>query len=137
MIVGTMDEIRIDPKVFETSAEDLCKLQKDDGKISPSISPTRRKRESWFVKFVPGSLIVAVAHLPGKALHVALAVYFQATVSRSSSVKLTPTLLRRFGVAPSSLPRILATLEKARTVRVVRKRGCCPIVTLRNVGENP
>src|SRR5687768_6050950 len=48
---------------------------------------------------VPMSWLERAANLPGKALHVAVAIRFQAGLTGQKSFRLPPALLRRFGVS--------------------------------------
>ena len=73
----------------------------------------------------------AAGSLPGKALHVAVAIRFLHGFDLSSStVRLKPSALRRLGVKKDSARRALGHLESAGLVRVDRRRGRAPIVTI-------
>lgn len=70
------------------------------------------------------------ARLPGKVLGVALLLWFMHGMSGGKAVKLTPTLLERFGIGRKAGYRAVAVLEAAGLVRAERHKGRCPEVTL-------
>jgi hypothetical protein len=91
----------------------------------------RHKRGEWFIKGpIPGDWVGRAAALPGKALHVALAVWLAASLGRGRVAKLTGKGLARFGVRPDAGRRALATLQTAGLVKVDRGAGRCPVVTI-------
>ena len=75
------------------------------------------------------------ARLPGRALHVALAVRHQSALKRSSTVTLPNKQLVEFGVDRDTKRRGLAALEAAGLLIVERKPGRNPIVTIVEVSE--
>jgi hypothetical protein len=66
------------------------------------------------------------ARLPGKSLHVAVALWFLADSKRERRVELTNVSARRFGVDRNGKYRALAWLEKAGLISVARKLGRSP-----------
>src|SRR5689334_1753578 len=70
------------------------------------------------------------ARLPGRALHVALALRHQSALKRSQTVTLPNRQLAEFGLDRDAKRRGLAALENARLVIVERKPGRNPIVTI-------
>jgi DNA-binding MarR family transcriptional regulator len=70
------------------------------------------------------------SNLPGKALHVALAIRYRCAVERTRTVKLASALLRKFGVERDAKARALRQLEAAGLIRVSRQRGRNPFVTV-------
>ena len=77
----------------------------------------------------------------GRALHVALALWYLAGLENRNTVKPTWAVWRRFGVSPDASRRGLAALEAAGLVAVERHRGRCPLVTILEVvserGDEP
>jgi hypothetical protein len=73
------------------------------------------------------------ARQPGRALHVAIALWFIAGLTKTREVKLATAPLAEFGVNRHAGYRGLAALEAAQLVEVVRHRGRLPIVTLLEV----
>ncbi len=91
----------------------------------------RQRDRTWFVKGpIPGDWLEQAAAQPGKALHVALALWYLAGLQKSDQVTLTRKPLRLFSVLPDSGRRGLAALEKAGLVQVNRRNGRCPRVTI-------
>ena len=68
--------------------------------------------------------------LPGKSLHVALALWHLSGLRSSKTVKLSRDVLLGLGVAPDAAARGLLRLEGVGLVKVARHRGRLPVVTL-------
>lgn len=102
----------------------------------PTNRPKRRTRP-----FVRGPIDLQWLHraavLPGRALHVGLALHYLVGVERSHTVKLRRTVVERFGVNRHAEYRALRVLEAAGLVSVQRKPGARPIVTLVPVPAPP
>jgi hypothetical protein len=93
--------------------------------------PPRHRAGQWFILGpLPGDWIGRAAKLPGKALAVALALWFAAGLAKSRTIKLTAASLDRFVVNRYSAYRGLGALERAGLVTVERHAGRCPMVTL-------
>jgi len=98
--------------------------------------PLRRKRRGWFLKGpIPGEWLSKVVQLPGRALNVAIALWFLAGVAKSRRIKPTWATWQRFGVSPDTGRRGLAALEHAGLVAVDRHSGRCPLVTILEVRD--
>lgn len=98
-----------------------------------SLAPKRAKRRitGWFIRGpIPGDWIARAAVLPGKSLHVALAVCYLAGLRRPEGIRLCPRTLAKFGVSAKTGRAALAHLEAAGLVEVDRGRGRCPRVTV-------
>ncbi len=94
-------------------------------------TPSRRRPQGRFLKGpIPLAWLRAAAQLPGKALHVGVALWFLVGVSGSSTVPLQPSLLRQFGVDRHAGYRAVHALEGAALVQVRRHRGRAPMVTV-------
>lgn len=91
----------------------------------------RHKTGEWFVKGpIPGEWLSEAAKLPGRVLHVGVALWFAAGLSKQREVKLTRQLLARFGIKPDAGRWALKKLETAGLVSVHRTSGRSPIVTI-------
>jgi hypothetical protein len=89
------------------------------------------KKGQMFLKGpIPYPFLTKVANLPGKALHVAIAVLFLSGLTKSKTVTLKNSLLRELGVSRYSGYRALKKIEQVGLVSVLRKHGRNPIVTL-------
>ena len=94
-------------------------------------TPSRRRPQGRFLKGpIPLVWRQAAAQLPGKALHVGIALWFLVGVQGSLTVPLTPSLLRQFGINRHAGYRAVHALEGAALVRVRRHRGRGPVVTV-------
>lgn len=104
---------------------------KYDGATGPKVIGTRRTRGPK-QRFIRGPLslgwISRAAKLPGQALHVALWLSYQSGLHRSLTVKLRGQ--DAFGVTRWASSRALEVLEDAGLVRVERRPGKAPVVTL-------
>lgn len=102
----------------------------------PSRPPRHRPGERFLKGPIPLGWLIRAAGLPGKALQVALAIWYRAGVERTGSITLTTTLTQTFNVDRYAKRRALAALEKAKLVTVQRTDGRNPQVTILDV-ENP
>jgi hypothetical protein len=116
--------MRIDLEQFRRNTPD--ELQSPKQKRRP-----RRTSVDWFLKGpIPGKWIEAAASLPGRALHVGLAVWVAAVMDHSNRARLTRRHLARFAVPYDAGRRGLLVLERAGLVYAERHTGRCPVVTL-------
>ena len=83
---------------------------------------------------IPWTWLETAMRLPGKALHVGVAIWFHAGLQRRGDVALSLTSFERLGFDRTTASRGLTTLERAGLVRVERHPGRKPIVTLLEVG---
>jgi len=74
--------------------------------------------------------LMKASQQPGKALSVAIAVWFLVGVSKTSTVKLSNKLLREFGVDRYAKSRALKQLSSAGLISVRQANGRSPIVTV-------
>ncbi len=108
-----------------------------DSLTSPRVrkGPPRHRPGEFFLKGpIPLNWLQIAAHQPGKAIIVALELWFRAGVERNRTIRISLTNLQ---VAPklsrSAASRGLGALEEAGLVTVVRKSGRKPAVTLQDV----
>ena len=115
------------------SSEFIRQMRITGGAVSskPIQSSAAPKPKGAFVKGpLPLEWISAASALPGKALHVALALWYLSGLRRSKTVVLTQKKLNLFGVSRQAGYRALMALEKRGLVSVIRRAGCCPRVTI-------
>ena len=74
--------------------------------------------------------LVRAAHLPGRTLHLALALRLLALSQHTLQVRLGNIASLQFGLDRNAKYRALACLEAARLVTVSRKLGRSPTVTI-------
>jgi hypothetical protein len=83
---------------------------------------------------IPIDWLLAAARLPGRSLHVAIALRVYGDREKSLVVPLSNISGKRFGLDRNAKYRGLAWLEAARLVSVRRRLGCSPIVTILDSG---
>ncbi len=117
----------------------MCRIDIERVRLGTSIIPTkqtltplkRHSRGSWFLKGpIPGDWLSQAAALPGKSLHVGLALWYLVGLNKQRGVTLTRAVLAKFAVMPDAGRRGLQQLEDAGLVVVQRHSGRCPRVTL-------
>jgi hypothetical protein len=96
-----------------------------------TLKPARPAKGERFLKGpVPLPWLERAASLPGKSLHVGVAVWYAAGLMRSRSVTLSNIAGLRFGLDRNAKYRALEWLEGAGLVAVERKPGRAPVVTI-------
>src|SRR5262249_33929289 len=114
--------------------------------MDPPPLPRPAKGELYLGGPIPMSWVERAAGLPGRAWHLACALWFQATVTppRSATVELAKKTRRRFGLqSRKTYYRALRSLEGAGLVRVEYRPGRPPLVTIlsaldaRDLAETP
>ncbi len=83
-----------------------------------------------FLKKTPLDPLQRAARLPGRALHVYLAVRHRCDLQREQTVTLPAAYLQAFGIGKDAKRRALAELETAGLIRVERFIGRTARVTL-------
>jgi DNA-binding transcriptional ArsR family regulator len=79
----------------------------------------------------------AAAKLPGKSMHLAVVLLRLTTVEQTDRVVLINRACERFGLDRNAKYRALLSLEAAGLIRVQRKQGQSPIVTIVTGGASP
>jgi hypothetical protein len=116
------DKLRIDRATVDDWLANTGK-----GKPVPA-SPVRKGK---FLRGpVPLAWLRCAAELPGKALAVGLMLWFLRGCRKRRTVRLTRRTLQRFGVGRKPGYRGLKNLEAAGLVRVRRRVGRSPVVTI-------
>lgn len=105
------------------------------GSTPPLEQPASTTRQ--IAKFIRGPInllwIQRAAVLPGRVLHVAVALRYQDGFKRGAQFRIQPSIMRGFGVSPSSLSRALVALERAGLVKVSRATGRAAEVVILSV----
>jgi len=121
-----------DPKNLQLSPEQVAQWT---AKAAVSRRPPRQ-----IGHFVMGPIPLAwlgpAARLPGKALAVGLAIWYQRGLRKSETVMLTGPILNQFGVDRHAKYRALTALENAGLVRVDRRMGKNPTVEILKTTES-
>jgi hypothetical protein len=99
--------------------------------------PRHAKGESFLKGPIPLAWLEAAARLPGRSLHAGLALWYAAGLTRSAVVPLSNLSGVRFGLDRNAKYRALEWLEGAGLVKVERKLGRAPVVTILQPGAPP
>lgn len=115
---------------------DLTRLRANPSMLPKKKRQPRKRLAGWFVKGpISGEWISRAANLPGKSLHIALAIQYSRGVT-GEPVVLASDLAERFGVRRrQTVFKALRTLEAAGLIRVDRARGRCPRVVVVSVAR--
>jgi hypothetical protein len=90
--------------------------------------PQNQPGEWFFHSRIPGRWLERAASLQCSALRVSLAIWHESSMRRSAVVCLPAKVLKRFGIR--RLDRGLAELERAGLVKVSRRKGRRPDITI-------
>lgn len=100
-------------------------------KLARSPRLPRPKAGEKFLKGpIPLNWISTAARLPGRSLHVAIAIWFTASLAKSATVSLSNLAGLPFGLDRNAKYRALAWLEEAGLIAVERNLGRSPVVAL-------
>ncbi len=92
--------------------------------------PAHKPGEKFLKGPIPWKWIVLAARQPGKAIHVSIALWFWAGISKSRRIKLNNIILKTLGVTRFAKHRGLLSLEQAGLISVEQFQGKSPVVTL-------
>jgi hypothetical protein len=95
--------------------------------------PHHKPGEKFLKGPVPLSWLLRVAQLPGKSLHVGVAIWFLAGLKNTRDISLPNALLKRFGINRNAKYRSLAWLERNQLIAVERHSGRNPVITILDV----
>lgn len=99
------------------------------------VSPARRShKQARFIRGpIPLDWIEVAAKLPGKTLHVALAIRYLAGMNKLNPFRLNRRTLMVFGVSRHAAYRALRAMEEAGLVNVERLPGKNPVITVKEL----
>lgn len=99
------------------------------------VSPaTGGHKQAKFIKGpIPLAWIEVAAKLPGKVLHVALAIRYLAGMNKLNPFRLSSSTLMVFGVSRQAAYRGLKALEMAGLITVERHPGKNPVITVKEL----
>ena len=109
--------------------------------LPPSLAPKRldnktlpkHGKEDKFLKGpIPWNWLSMAGKISGKgkALHVAITLWFTAGIKKNRTITLSYKVLKEMGVERNATYRGLDALEKAGLVSTSKHRGRCPVVTI-------
>lgn len=102
-------------------------------RLGDPVSPKANQRfcEGEFLRGpIPLSWLSRAAKIPGKTIHVALAVWFEYGRRNKAEFRLTTAILERFGVGRKALYAAIKALEEEGLIAVTRQHGKNPVVRL-------
>lgn len=100
-----------------------------------SASPPRRVQGTFLKGPIPMDWLQRAGMLPGKALHLGVALWFRAGLAGSMTVKLANADLAAMGVARDAKYEGLQRLKAVGLISVEQQPGRAPTVTLLLVGH--
>lgn len=109
---------------------DIEKLKLRNDTVNPSAAPRIKSGEKFLKGPIPLPWLSKATALPGKAVNVALAIWFLRGLTKSETVRLTNATLKLFGVKRQAGYRGLKSLENTGLVTCARSPGRCPVVTI-------
>jgi hypothetical protein len=119
---------------------DLENLRRSEFGIKVVVENTKPPRHRTGELFLKGPIPMKWLHRAGqesgKAIHVAIELWFWAGIKKTNVIRLSVTNLEKFGVKRKSAMRGLAALENSGLVSVKRHTGRKPIVTILQCREN-
>ena len=115
---------------------DLQKVQIRSESAGPNSSsrisrpPHPKHREKFLRGPIPLNWLSRAAMLPGRSLHVAIAVWFMSGLKKTRIVPISNITALQFGLDRNAKYRGLEWLEDAELISVERRAGRAPIVTI-------
>ena len=105
-----------------------------DKPAAPSPDKRGLPRHKKGVHFLKGPVLLKwlarAACCRGKALHVAIILWYRAGLQKSATIKVPGWTAKLFGLDRHAKTRGLKALEEAGLVSITRRQGCSPQVTL-------
>jgi DNA-binding transcriptional ArsR family regulator len=121
-----------DPKALALSEPARERVQ------APLVRGSERKLYKRFLKGpIPLGWLTRAATLHGRALHVAIAIWFRAGMEGPTGLRVSNTLAAEFGVDRHAKNRAVRSLEDAGLISVTRECGRSPVVDLIAVDAMP
>jgi hypothetical protein len=115
-------------EALQLPGDQIAKLLAKNGKLKGP--PRHGPKEEFLRGPIPLSWLTPATRLSGKALALALALWFQSGRKNCREVTLSSPILERFHVNRKALYRGLDSLEAAGLVSVAKRKGKNPTVTI-------
>ncbi len=126
--------VRLIRSLIYRSYSSMCVPSRLSDATKRRFAKAAKRKHSLFVKGpIPVAWLQRAGELPGKVLHVGIALWFRCGIEKNKTVKLCARTGRQFGVSRQTTYRALAALERANLVSVDRgggRGGRCPRVTI-------
>jgi hypothetical protein len=98
--------------------------------ISRQRPPQPKKGERFLCGPVPWRWIESAMQLPVRSSDVGIILWHIAGLEKDRTVRFRYKIARSAGISRSAIGRGLTHLERAGLIKVERKRGRCPVVTI-------
>jgi len=98
-----------------------------------NITPERvyEKKKGHFLKGpIPMPWLIVAANLPGKALHVGIALWFWSGIQKSETFILPGNAIKSLGISRQTCYTQLKAMEKAGLLAIEARKGKKPQITL-------
>ena len=92
--------------------------------------PRHKQGEKFLMGPIPLSWLAKAAAIPGKALTIGIALWFEVGCNNNATVKASGGLFAKLSVSRNASYRGLRELENRGLVKVDRHRGRSPVVTI-------
>jgi hypothetical protein len=92
--------------------------------------PHHKPGEKFLKGPIPWNWLSKAAKQPGKALHVAIAIWLIAGIKNNRNIDLSYNVLEEMGVDRHATYLGLTALEEAGLISVIHNNGSCPAVTI-------
>lgn len=112
------------------SSEITAELLRWTGEVFSPTAVTEKKSRRFIKGPLPLPWMVQAMSLPGKATQVALAIWYLAGLTKSTRVKVSPKVVRLFGISRDAHYDAVARLENAGLIAVIRAPGSALEVTI-------
>jgi hypothetical protein len=121
--------LRIDPRDADVFGK---RKRRRNRAVEAGIALPRPRGKEPYLGPIPMGWIERAAVLPGRAWHLATALWFEAITSprKSRTVKLSSKTMRRFGVTRRTYYRALVALQAASLISVDVRPGQAALVTI-------
>lgn len=105
--------------------ENIERFRVKNPSLKVSLQTTKASRsKSWFLKGpIPGDWLHTATGLPGRSLHVGLAIWFKHGLTKKQQFNITPPERRRFNIPDHAFRRGVRCLEEAGLIQVERRTG--------------
>jgi hypothetical protein len=124
--------------IDKTNSLKLKNLKFSSKYFPPNKSiPRHREGQAFFRGPIIWGWVVKASNQPGKAFHVAIALWHQCELSRNAIFKVRPSLVREMGVGRSATYKALDALEGAGLIAVTRLPGQAAVVEIIDFNDQP
>ena len=122
----------IEMKYEEEKENEPERFRYDDATNYEDGLPRHRPGEKFLKGPIPRKWLEEAASLPGKALHVAIELWFWAGIRGPEGIRLSTASLAKLGVKRHAAYRAIGWLQGAGLISVVRHQGRKLVITIKD-----